>query len=132
MCWIVSVREGDIGVWDSYLHRMYGLSFTWHLHVVCVHMHFNHHSRIVELGGLLLKLHVLVSVKNWVDLLACSIRAMRCTALLWRDILRFFMCEFSHVDRRCGHVSVIIRHNMSLGFWCVRGQKVSFLWLPTY
>jgi hypothetical protein len=55
-------------------------------------------------------------VKNSVDLLACGVWAMRCIALLWRDILKPFMCGFSHVERRCGHVSLpIIRAQGAIG-----------------
>ena len=92
----MSVGEGDIGVciWfmAPIMDRMYGLNFAWHWHVVCVHVHLRSHSGIVELGGLLLKLLALVNVKNMVDLLACSVWVTRCTALLWRDILRPSMC----------------------------------------
>ena len=62
------------------------------------------------------KFHVLISVKNHVNLLAYSDWAMRCIALLWRDILRPFMCWFSHVDRRWGHMSLsLLGHIMLLG-----------------
>ena len=65
--------------------------------LLCIEFVFD--SGVVESGGLLLKLFALVNVKNRVDLLACSVWAMRCIALLWRDILRPFMCGFSHVER---------------------------------
>ena len=73
----MSAREGAFGVFiwfgASIMHRMSGLSFAWHLHVVFVHVHLRSHLGIVESGGLLLKLHALVSVKKCVDLLACSV-----------------------------------------------------------
>ena len=45
------------------------------------------------------------------------------------------MCGFSHVDKRCSHVSLsLLGHKVQLGFWCVRGPKIYifFLWLPMY
>ena len=36
--------------------------------MLCVHGHLNSHSKTIELGGLLLMLHGLVSAKNRVDL----------------------------------------------------------------
>ena len=120
----MSVEEGDIGVciWFGapVMHRMSGLSFAWHLHVVCVHVHLSSHFGTIESSGLLLKLHAWVCVKISVDLLACGIWAMRCIAMLWRDIRKPFMCGFSHVERRCGHVSLpLLGHKVQLGFWCV-------------
>ena len=107
----MSAREGDIGVciWFGapIMHRMSGLYLAWHWHDVCVHVHLRIHSKTVESCCLLLRLHALVSVKNRVDLLACSVRAMRCNVLLCCAILRPFMCDFSHVDRRCDHVSIL-------------------------
>ncbi len=77
MSCILRVREGDIGVciWSQapIMHRIFNLSFAWHLHVVCVHVHLRSHSGTVESCGLLLKLPTLVSVKNRVDFLACSV-----------------------------------------------------------
>ena len=96
-------------------------------------MHLRSRSGIVESGGLLLRLHALVSVKNWVHLLACSVWAMRCTSLLWCAIVRPFMRGFSHVDRICGHVSLsLLWHGVQLGYWYVRGQNIFFLWFSMY
>ena len=90
MNWTVSARECDIGVciWFGapILHRISGLNFAWHWHVVCVHMHLKNQSRSVESGGLLLKLPSLVSMKKHVDLLACSVWTMRCTSYTKYDI----------------------------------------------
>jgi hypothetical protein len=36
--------------------------------MLCVHVHLNSHTKIVELGDLFLKLLGLISAKNWVDL----------------------------------------------------------------
>ena len=84
------------------------------------------------MGGLLLRLLALVSVRNHVHLLACSVWVMRCIALLWRAILRPFICGFSHVDRRCGHVSLsLLWHTVKLGFCYVRGQKMFFYGFPS-
>lgn len=47
------------------------------------HVHLSSHSKIVELGGLL-SIPALISVKNWVKVLAFSVWAMRFIALLWR------------------------------------------------
>ena len=58
---------------------------------------------------------------------------MRCTALLCRAILRPFKYGCSHVDSRCGHMSLSLRwHSVQLGLRCVRGQNMVFLWLPMY
>ena len=60
-----------------------------------------------------------------VCLLAGSVWVMRCTALLWRAILRPFRYGCSHIDNRWGHVSLsFLRHNVQLGFWYMRGQKM--------
>lgn len=60
--------EGIIGVWfwcgTFVMHRMYGVHFAWHWHIVCARVHISSHSRIVEFGGLLLKFHALIIVKN--------------------------------------------------------------------
>ena len=69
-------------------------------------MYLSSHFKTIELGGLLLKFHAMISVRNLVNLLDCSVWTMRCTTLLWHDILRPFMREFSHVERRWGHVSL--------------------------
>ena len=79
----VNVGEGDIGVWVWFgapiMHRISGLNLTRHWHVVYGHMHLKSPSIIVCSGGLLLRLHALVSVKNWVCLLARSVWVMRST-----------------------------------------------------
>ena len=96
----MSVGEGDIGVciWFEAptMHRVYGLSFAWHWHVLCVRVHLRSHFGTIESSGLLLKLPTSVSVKNQVDFLAYSVWVMRCTALLWHDILRP-LCVGSHM-----------------------------------
>ena len=73
------------------MHKMFGLSFAWHGHGVCAQVHMSSHSGIVESGGLLLQCPTLISMKNWVNLLACSVWAMRRTTLLWCDSPRFLM-----------------------------------------
>ena len=80
------------------MQRMSGLSFSWNGHGVCAQVHMSSHSRIVESGGLLLECPTLISVKIWVNLLACSVWAMRRTTLLWCNILRFLMYWFANVD----------------------------------
>ena len=58
---------------------------------------------------------------------------MRWTALLCLAILRPFRYGCSHVDSRWGQVSLSLRwHRVQLGFGCVRGQNMFFLWLPMY
>lgn len=41
--------------------------------MVCVQVHLSDYSGIVELGGLLSKFSALISVKNQVNLFACSV-----------------------------------------------------------
>ena len=137
MNWTLSVGEGEMSVciWFGApsMHRVSGLNLAWHWHVVCGQVHLRSHYGIVCLGGLLLRFHALVSAKNLVCLLACNVWVMRCTALLCLAILRPFKYGCSHVDKRWGHVSLSLRwHNVQLGSWCVRGQKIFFLWLPIY
>ena len=79
--------ERSIGFWLCFwaliMHRVSSLSFVWYWHgMECICSH----SMIVKLGGLLSKFLALISVKNWVDLLACNAWAMRGIALLWHDI----------------------------------------------
>ena len=66
----MSVGEGAIGVcvWFGapIMQRMSGLSLAWHWQANCEHVHLRSHSRIVCSGGLLLKVHALVNVKNLV------------------------------------------------------------------
>ena len=112
--------EGDIGVcvWFGALIilRISGLSLAWHWQDVCVHVHLRSHSGIVCTGGLLLRWHVLVNVKNRVFLLACMVWVMRCIALLCLAILSPFKYGCSHVDRKWGHVSLLLRwHSVQLG-----------------
>ena len=77
MNWTTSLGEGEMGVcvWFGApnMHRISGLNLAWHWHVVYGHVHLRNHSGIVCSSGLLLRLHVLVSVKNLVCLLACSV-----------------------------------------------------------
>ena len=68
-------------------------------------MHLSSQFGIVWLGILLLIFLALASLKNLVFLLAWSVWVMRCIALSCRATLRPFRYEFSHVERRCGHVS---------------------------
>ena len=68
-------------------------------------MHLRTHSGIVCSDGLLLKVHALVSVKNLVFLLACSVWVMRYNSLLCCAILMPFTYGCSQFDNRCGHVS---------------------------
>ena len=68
-----------------------------------------------------------------VFLSACNVWAMRCTALLCRAILSPLRNGCSHVDSRWGHVSrSFLWHSVQLGFGCVIGQNMFFLWLPIY
>ena len=75
--WIVHVGEGDMGVcvWlgAPIMHKMYGLSLAWHVHGLCWHEHSISQSGIVCSVVVLLSVPALVSVKNWVFLLAWSI-----------------------------------------------------------
>ena len=58
---------------------------------------------------------------------------MRCTALLCRAILKPFKYGCSHVDRKRSHMSMSLRwHSIQLGFRCLRGQKIFYMWLPMY
>ena len=66
----MSVGEVDIGVcvWfrAPIRHRMFGRNLARQWHVVCKHVHLRSQSRIVCLGGLLLRLLALVTVNNQV------------------------------------------------------------------
>ena len=73
------------------------------------------------------RLHALVNVKNWMFLLACSVWVMRCTALLCRAILRPFTFGFSHVDRRWGHVSIVVIAQCAVGVLMCEGPEDIFL-----
>ena len=77
-------------------------------------MHLKSQFGTVESDGLLVRLPALVSVKNRVFLLACSFWVMRYIVLLCRAILRPFMYGFLHVDRRCGHVSLLEKEKATL------------------
>lgn len=47
------------------------------------------------------------------------------------DYLRPLKDWFSHVDRRWGHISLLVlEQSVQLGMGWVRGQKVGFLWFP--
>ena len=129
--------EGNIGVWVWFgaliMHRMLCFSFAWHWHDTCVQVHLSSCFGIVESDGFLSNFLPFINVKNHVDLLASSVWAMRCTALLWPDILRPLMCWFSHVDRRWGHVSLAFWwQRVQWVFGWVRGHKIIFLWFPMY
>ena len=81
----------------------------------------------------MLRLPGLINVKNRYFCWRCNAWVMRCTALLCRAILRPFMYGLSHVNRRCGHVSLsLLWHNVQLGFWYVRGQTIVFVWFLMY
>ena len=60
-------------VWALIMHRMFSLSFTWHWHDTCVQVNMSNHFGIVESDGFLSNFHALISVKNRVGLLACSV-----------------------------------------------------------
>ena len=78
----------------------------------------------------MLRLPALVSVKNRVFMLACNVWVMRCIALLCHAILKPFKYGCSHVDNKWGHVFMSLRwHSIQLGFGCVRGHKIFFMWV---
>ena len=127
--------------WAPIMHSMSGFSLAWHWHCGCEHVHARSHrslnprsqSGTVLSCGWLLRVPALVSVKNFVFLLACSVWVIRWTALLCRAILSPLRYGCSHVDRRWGHVSLsFLWHSVQLGFWYWRGQNICFLWLPMY
>ena len=133
----VWLGDGDIGsvVWFGapIMHKMSGLSLAWHWQGDWEHVHCKSHPGTVCSCGWLLILPEFTLVKNRVCLLACSVWVIRWTTLLCRAILSPFRYGCSHVDRRWGHVSLsFLWHSVQLGFWCVRGQKIFFLWLPMY
>ena len=110
------------------MHRLSSLNLAWQWQAGCKHMHLRNHSGIVCSSGLLSRLFALVTKKNLVLLLACDVWVIRCTALLCRAILRPFKYGCSHVDNRCGHVSLsLLWYNAHLGFRCVRGPKYVLL-----
>ena len=93
-----------------------------------MHVHWRSQSGIVWSWGWLGSIPALVRVKNRVFLLACRVWAMRWSALLCLAIRRPFKNGCSHVDSRCGHVSLsLVRHSVQLGFWYFRGQNMFFL-----
>jgi hypothetical protein len=84
-------------------------------------------------GGAFAWVHALISVKNRVNLLACNVWTIRCTTLLYMDILRPSRCWLSHVDRRWGHVSLsFLKQSIQLGLGWVKGQKMFILQLHMY
>ena len=109
--------------WGSDYAQDSGRSLAWHWHGVWGHVHLKSHYGIVCSCGWLLRLHALVRVKSHVFLLACSVWVMRCTALLCLVILRHFRYEFSHIDRRWGHVSLSLLWMLLFGMW---GAKIYF------
>ena len=128
----VVVGDGIMGVcvWlgAPIMHSMSGLSLARHWHG-----YLSIQFGIVWLGGLLLISPALASVNKQVFMLAWSVCVIRWTALLCLEILRPFRWGCSHNERRCGHVSLsLLWHSVQLGFWCVCGQKIFFLWLPMY
>jgi hypothetical protein len=102
----VSVGEGDIGVcvWfrGPIMHRMLGRILAWHWYIIWEHLHLKSRSWIVCSGGLFLRLHALVNVKNRMFLLVCSVWVMRCIALLCRAIFRPLKYGCLHIDRSWG------------------------------
>ena len=65
------------------------------------HVHLSHRFGIVESCGLSSRFLVFITMKNRVNVLACSVWARKCTALLWRDIFRpFYMLVLTgcHID----------------------------------
>ena len=77
---------------------------------------------------LLLRLYSSVSVKNRIQLLACSVWAMRCIALLWRAILGPLCVGFHML---IGGVAMCFCHcfgtmcNWDFGMW---GAKIYFFY----
>ena len=68
-----------------------------------------------------------INIKNLVDLLACSVWAIRLATLLCRVIHNPVMCCFAHVQRRWGHVSLsMCVHNIKLRLVCVNGHNMFF------
>ena len=62
----------------------------------------------------------------WSYLVCLCVRAWtgNLSVFSWHDIQRPFMCWFSHVHRRWGHVSLaLLGHRVQLGFGWVRGRK---------
>ena len=117
----------------SIMHRISGFSLVGHWHGFWWHVHWSSHFGTVCSCGWLLMWPALVKVRNLVFLFAWSVWEMRCTAMLCLAIPSPFRYGCSHVDSRNGHVSrSFLWHNVQLGFWCARGQNMSFLWLPMY
>ena len=62
------------------------------------------------------------------DLLACSVCAIRWTALLCQAIHNPLMCWFVRVERRWGHMSLsLFVHTIQLGLVCVSGHNMYFM-----
>ena len=57
------------------------LALAWCV-CVCVQVHPSSYFRIVESWPLLYKFLKVISVENWVNLLACSVWAMRCIVFM--------------------------------------------------
>ena len=67
----------------------------------------------------------LMRVKIRVNLVACSVWVMKCTAWLCLANLRPLRCWFLHKDRRWGHVSrSFLWHIVQLGLGWVRSQNM--------
>ena len=101
------------------MHIITGLNLAWNWHGSCVHIILRSQSGTVWSWGWLVRLPTLVKVTGY--LLACKVCAMRWATLLCLVIRMPFKYGCSHVDSRCGHVS-LVRHNVQLGFWYLRGQ----------
>ena len=129
--------KGSIGVCVCLgaprMHIMSGLNLSWHWHGFCVHIHLRSLSGIVWSWGWLVSLPALVNVRDRVFLLACKVWVMRWTALLCLAIHRPFKYRWSHVDSRCGHVSLsLVWHSVQLGFRYLRGQNMFVMCFPMY
>lgn len=75
------------------MHSLSRLILAMHMHGVVVDVQLISQVGIVASSGLLLNVPALASVKN-LDLLGCSIWAMRWTALVCLAILNPLMCWF--------------------------------------
>lgn len=86
-------------------HRASMLSLVGHVHHGRYHVHGMGHEGRVLSRDWSLRMLTLKSVKHHVARCALSVLTNVCVALLWRLVLRLFMCLFEQHDRRCKHVS---------------------------
>ena len=89
---------GVVWIGTPIMHNMSGLSLARHWHGVWRHMHCSNHSGTICSCGWLLKWPALILVKYRVFLLACSVWAIRCIALLCLAILSP-LCMDVHMSR---------------------------------